>query len=241
MPWTRLPQPTSSSRSPAGGGGMLDDRRRQTAAPAPHHLIVAVGIARVEYRRHGSDFPHCRSSESAGGNRSPGKGLLHSRMSCSTVFSSGAASALASRSSRCRNPAAPARRGHLWAGAGLAPPDRSAIDDVRLPRRLLRSWDASVACLVAVAAVIVLGGCATAPPTGPPPAPDYARPAAADGPLAALEATVVTRVNRTLRASGSWSATRTVSVGALPSWIPHAPRSTCSTTSGPPTRVGSCS
>ena len=47
-----------------------------------------------------------------------------------------------------------------------------------------------MACLVAVAAVIVLGGCATAPPTGPPPAPDYARPAAADGPLAALEATV---------------------------------------------------
>src|SRR5216683_5317221 len=240
MPWTRLPQPTSSSRSPAGGGGMLDDRRRQTAAPAPHHLIVAVGIARVEYRRHGSDFPHCRSSESAGGNRSPSKGLLHSRMSCSTVFSSGAASALASRSSRCRNPAAPARRGHLWAGAGLAPPDRSAIDDVRLPRRLLHSWDASVACLVAVAAVIVLGGCATAPP------PDHLRPQTTPGPRRRTGPSrrsrlrSVTRVNRTLRASGSWSATRTVSVGALPSWIPPAPRSTCSTTSGPPTRVGSC-
>jgi putative cardiolipin synthase len=41
-----------------------------------------------------------------------------------------------------------------------------------------------------VAAAVALGGCASAPPAGPPPAPDYARPAAADGPLAALEAAV---------------------------------------------------
>jgi cardiolipin synthase C len=45
-----------------------------------------------------------------------------------------------------------------------------------------------VAWLVAIA--VALGGCTTAAPAGPPPAPEYARPAAADGPLAALEARV---------------------------------------------------
>ena len=54
--------------------------------------------------------------------------------------------------------------------------------------RLVRWRDAALACLVAVAAAF--GGCTTAAPAGPPPAPEYARPAAADGPLAALEATV---------------------------------------------------
>ena len=54
--------------------------------------------------------------------------------------------------------------------------------------RLVRWRDAALACLVAVAAAF--GGCTTAAPAGPPPAPDYARPAAPDGPLAALEAAV---------------------------------------------------
>lgn len=59
---------------------------------------------------------------------------------------------------------------------------------MRLAWLLLRGRDAALAWLVAGA--VALGGCTTAAPAGPPPAPDYARPAAADGPLAALEATV---------------------------------------------------
>jgi cardiolipin synthase C len=41
-----------------------------------------------------------------------------------------------------------------------------------------------------VAGAVALGGCSTAPPAGPPPAPENARPPAAAGPLAALEAAV---------------------------------------------------
>ena len=48
------------------------------------------------------------------------------------------------------------------------------------------SW--VVAWLVAIA--VALGGCTTATPAGPPPAPEYARPAAGAGPLATLEARV---------------------------------------------------
>ena len=41
-----------------------------------------------------------------------------------------------------------------------------------------------------MASAVALGGCRSAPPAGPPPAPEYARPPAAAGPLAALEAAV---------------------------------------------------
>jgi len=39
-----------------------------------------------------------------------------------------------------------------------------------------------------VAVAVALGGCSSAPPAGPPPSPEYARPPASAGPLAVLEA-----------------------------------------------------
>src|SRR5260370_40444668 len=73
-----------------------------------------------------------------------------------------------------------ARRG-THVGRGSRRPDRSVAGGVRRPR-LLRRWrKASAACLVAVA--VALGGCSSAPPAGPPPAPGYAPPPAAAAPL----------------------------------------------------------